>query len=278
VRPWTHRQERKCFWQDSGSAIEWLARGTTILPRNPSDSGDRKLDLPRATSFLQYDYFDFLTRPELRPHDPTGEKVFLESLEKNRADLSKLSVLEGLDPSRQLELAALVLDCTADTEMYQSFEKAISAVRELSKLLGPRKLAKIKEAAALLRPFATTIPEHHQYAPGVSLTALVSSLDQFLHQLPWTTKRGVAEYIRWAKQKNPQTSDPTNEVTRRLFEFFVSRCRLPRNEAEVRVAKIGKARLGWQVQFRESYGGAEDWKGSPAIRRRIARLGCSKQP
>lgn len=241
------------------------------MPRNPSRGNRSSPVLPRAISFLQYDYYDFLTNPELRPHDPTGEATFLRTIERTRSELSALSVMERLDRSLELELAALVLDCIADQEMSESFRKAMAAFRELSSLLGPRNLAKIKKAAALLQPLATTVPQHHQYAPGVSLRELVSSLDQFLQQLPWKTKRNVTDYLKWAKQKYPQTSDITNELTRRLFEFFVLRCGLPRNEAEVRVAKIGNARLGWKVRFRQSYEGADDWKGSPAIRQRVAR-------
>lgn len=246
------------------------------MPRNLSKGNRSNPVLPRATSFLQHDYFDFLTKPELRPHDPTGEAAFFHTIERTRSEISALSIMEGLDRSLELELAALVLDCITCQEMYESFRKAMAAFRELSSLLGPRNLAKIQKAAALLQPLATAVPEHHQYAPGVSLKDLVSSLDQFLQQLPWKTSRDVTDYLKWAKQNYPQTSDPTNELTRQLFVFFVSRCGLPRNEAEVRVAKIGNARLGWGVEFRQSYQGADNWKGSPTIRQRVARFRSKK--
>lgn len=253
-----------------------LAEGASFLPRRVSKAGQGKRDFPRATSWLQYDYYDFLTKPELRPADPTGEKAFWETLERMRSRLLSLSVLGRLSDSYQLELAALVCDFMAAHEMYESFRKAMVAFRQLSSLLGRRNIAKIKKAAGLLRPLAATIPGHHPHTPGVSLKNLVSALDEFVRQLPWRTKRAAAAYVDWAKQNYPQTSDPNSEATWQLFSFFISKCRLPRNEAEVRVAKIGNACLNWDVLYTEAYQGADSWKGCPAVRQRISRYHTKK--
>jgi hypothetical protein len=231
----------------------------------------RTFELPRATSWLQYDYHIFFTRPDLRPPDPTGEKAFWATIERTRLLLESLSVLGGLDQSRQLELAAMVADYTASHEMHESYRKAIIGIRELSSLLGPRNIAKIKQAASLLRPLAMTLPEHHANAPGVSLKGLVVALDEFLRQLPWRTKSDAAKYRKWTERNHPRTSDPAIEATCSIFWFFVSKCRLPKNEAEVRVAKIGNACLNWDVQYREVYQDPDGWKGCPTVRRRIDR-------
>jgi hypothetical protein len=126
----------------------------------------RTPELQRATSWLQYDYHIFFTRPDLRPSDPTGERAFWATIERTRLLLAPLSVLEGLDQLRQVELAAIVADYTAARQMYESFRRAIIGIRDLSSLLGPRNIAKIKQAASLLRPLAMSLPEHHAYAPG----------------------------------------------------------------------------------------------------------------
>jgi hypothetical protein len=228
-------------------------------------------DLPRAINWHQYDYYDFLTCPELRPPDPTGEKAFWETIKATRTRLSKQSVLESLGESRQLELAALVSDSIAKHEMYESFRKAMAALRDLSNVLGPRKLAKLGKAAAILRSVATTVPEHHPNAPGVSLKDPLFALDQFLQQLPWKTKQDVSDYIIWTKKKYPQTSDPAIVTTCNLFWFLASKCGLEKNEAEVRVAKIGNACLSWHLRYTEVYQDPDGWKGCPAVRRRIDR-------
>jgi hypothetical protein len=246
--------------------------GATILPGDSRNAHRRSRHLPQATSWLQYDYYDFLTRPELRPPDPTGRKAFWRTIETTRSRLTPVSVLEGLDETRQLELAALVVDCIADHEMYGSFRKGMEAFRGLSALLGARNIATIERAARLLRPLAATVPEHHPYAPGVDLKELVAALEDFLRQWPWRNRRDAAEYIRWAGKNYPQTNDPTNEITVKLFSFFVSECALAKNEAEVRVAKIGNACLKWNVKYTESYAGDESWKGCPTIRQRVARF------
>jgi hypothetical protein len=228
-------------------------------------------ELPQATSWLQYDYHVFFTRPDLRPPDPTGQKAFWATIERTRSLLAPLSVLEGLDQSRQLELAAIVSDYIAAHQVYESFRKAIIGIRELSSLLGPRNIAKIKQAASLLRPLAKSLPEHHADAPGVSLKGLVVALDEFLRQLPWRTKSDAAKYRRWTEQNHPRTNDPAIEATCSIFWFFVSKCRLPKNEAEVRVAKIGNTCLNWDVRYTEVYRDPVDWKGCPTVRQRIDR-------
>lgn len=243
------------------------------MPKDPL--GPAINNLPRAKSWLQYDYHLLLLRPELRPLDAAGEKAFWKTLKKTRSGLSRLSLLQGLVNSRQFELAALVCDLSAAHEMYESFRKATAAFREISSLLGPRNISKIEKAAKLLRPIADTVPDNNPYSPG-NLKALLSALEGLVRRFSRLTKPGMAEYTKWATQTYPQTTDPGSDAASDLYSFFVSKCGLAANEAQVRVAKICNHYFKWGVTYREKYGGADDWKGSPAVRQRIARFSRKK--
>jgi hypothetical protein len=241
-----------------------------LLIKDPETS-----TLPRASSWLQYDYYDFVTHKRLRPPDPAGEKAFWSTIDKMRSKLFSLGVLGGLTALREGQIAGLTLDCIAINEAHRSFRKAVAAFRELSRVFGPRNITKIKEAAALLRLIAATGIDQNPNQPGVRLGELVTALDELVRQMPHLRRSGILPHAKWLKQIHPQPDDPTNKIVWELFSFLVHQCAVAKNEAEVRVGKIGNSYFGWDYKIREHYAGDERWKGCPAVRRRIDRIRTS---
>jgi hypothetical protein len=220
-----------------------------------------------------YEYFDYLTRRELRPSDPAMEKVMLDTIEKTRADLLELSVLARLDNSQQLQLAALVCDFKAKYEMFQNLQRQVTELRRVPKLLGARTISKIQKAARILRPIADRLPEEHPFAGGKKLKAVVAALEEMPRNWTAPTSRELADLVKSLREQAPQSEDPTSLATWQLYWFFVEECSLRKDEAEVRVAKIGKAFLEWKrVRYRSRSSGPDAPKGCITVRQRIRRF------
>lgn len=226
----------------------------------------------KARGWLQYDAFDFLTRPELRPDGPVVWKAIFQTIEKYRADLARLSVLRDLDDRQQLQLAALVLDYKAKYEDYDSIRKGIAELRKVPGLLGKRTLSRIEKTIELLRPIASRLPEEHPYAAGKRVKAILAALKRLPHQWTVPTRQELNRFIKWVRKTHPQPGDPTLEMTWQIFWFLVSRGGLHKNEAEVRVARIERHYYRRKVRYRKRYGGETRWKGSTTIRQRIRRF------
>ena len=82
----------------------------------------------------------------------------------------------------------------------------------------------------------------------------------------------VPDPVKQQAEEKIWKSDHERYMTSRLVSFFVDICGLAKNEAYLRVAKIGNAILGWNLATQEEYDGVDGWKGSDAIRKRYERL------
>ena len=230
-----------------------------------TDSTSRR----RAANWLYYDYEDFLKFPGLRPNDPAGEKAFLQTIDRACGELQELGVCGDLARKQQQLLGAVVVDLR---DYWERFEAARwdEDLTEPSKLVGKRKLNRLLRLLGQLEREIETLPDLHPYVPALQLKHLLRA---FRHELSgWVAPtRQAQEQLRTQLAEMYPPADPKNYATKRLWEFFAKECGLVRNEAEVRVAKIGNALLGWNVPYRERYAGADDWKGSTVIRQRVAR-------
>jgi hypothetical protein len=195
--------------------------------------------LPCATNWLQYDFYEFVTYERLRPPDCTGEKVFWSRIAKTRSELLYLGVLGQLTDLQANQVAAITVDCIAITENYRSFQKAEAALGELARVFGRRNVAKIKKAVALLRPIAETGIDENPNQPDVRLRDLVTALDSLAAHLSRLRTSGDLPHAKVLRQIHPQPDNPKDKIVWVLFDFLVSQCMMPINEAEVRVAKIG---------------------------------------
>lgn len=242
----------------------------------------------RAANWLQCDYYAFLVHPRLRPHDPVGEQAMFETIERMRLKLQHLAVLDGLTRVRQEELAALVVEFLALREMYENYRRSLRWVG-YRQLLGKREWRKFKKATETLETLAKRLSSgelgRHRRAieeglikpnsdrdpnPWANrLKGIVADLMMIRSELE--TKADVKTYREWMRNHYPSAIDSKVDASKQLYWFLVSKCRLAKNEAQNRVAKIGNGLLGQDVKYREKYEGDELWKGSPAIRQRLGR-------
>lgn len=103
------------------------------MPMDEFDGFRGPAPTKRATSFVQYDYYDFVKTPKLRAEDPVAEQAFLGTVWRFHSQLRQLRVLDGLQEAQQDELAALVADFTAKSEMYSGLKKVAETVAKRSR-------------------------------------------------------------------------------------------------------------------------------------------------
>ena len=212
-----------------------------------------------------------MTRPKLRPEDPSGEQAFLRTIEKSRSQLANICVNTDLPDQREIQLSALVCDFAVLHERYRSHQKTLSLVRESAEFIGKRKLLKVRKLAGELRSLGSSLPLEHPLASGKILSDSLKLLDSVAREWTFPTKAEVKEYEEFCRAHFPQTEDPTPWVTWQLYQFFVLKCHLAKREAEVRVAKIENSFFGGNIRYIERYDSGDLAKGSTTIRRRIDR-------
>ena len=54
----------------------------SLLPTDEFERCRGSAPSERATNYQQYDYYDFLKNPALRPDDPVAEQAFLDTIAK----------------------------------------------------------------------------------------------------------------------------------------------------------------------------------------------------
>ncbi len=265
-----------------------------ILGRDEFDRLRGKPPTERAANWLQCDYYTFLVHTRLRPHDPVAEQAMFETIKWMRSKLQHLAVLDGLTRARQEQLAALVIDFLAFGQNYESYRRGLRWVREDRQLLGKRELAKLRKATEILETVAKRLsdgelkrlkrlvegglvkpsPDHDPHPKASRLKRIAAAVrmltQEFEHKMDFKTYR---EYVQ---DHLPNTTDSKVDASKQLHWFFVSKCRLAKNEAQVRVAKIGEGIFGEEVRYREKYEGEDLWKGSTTIRQRVEQGSQSK--
>jgi len=232
------------------------------------DSLRGNLPKRKAKSWHEYDYFDLLIRPRLRPSDRTGERAFFNSIQTCLDKLRRLGVFKKVTAPHRRQLAALLLDFQAREEMFQSLQRNLREARRAP--LGKRKQNKIAKLSEEVRSLEAGFPDENAYTLSLESEEFANHLEDILARWPLKNKAEVNSYTDWVREHHPEAQDPTPDATCQLYWFLVCKCHLSKKDAEIRVAKIGNRFLGWNISLREKYGGEDSWRGSTAIRQRIA--------
>lgn len=217
-----------------------------------------------------------------------AERDFHAQVARQRAEcfeiLKSLGVLNGLSAEQQRTLVAEVVQYPHYDALYQRDEdrrhwqkrepgqirkllrKLNKARRELEDLFSAARAIAIPDAAGklnrvLLRRLDVDLFPH--------VTDAIRALERATLPDPQAIDREVDE---------AGTADMRVAATNWLMDFFERHCGLPKNDAEVRAAKIGNTLLGWNVAVREQYDGIVGWKGADAIRKRRSRQTAFRRP
>ncbi len=201
--------------------------------------------------------------------------------------LSRLDVSAGLSHQQRRQLSGLVLDLSALYEVWHREKRQVAWGRVLAKR-SPGQVRKLERKIAKVRD---QLDETLEYVRSVGVGSgpdqtgnvyLARILDGISSSSAVPQLRKAQEAIDEIRLPSPEDlqRDPPPAALRRiaqqstevLFDFFVTECGLLKNEAEVRIAKIGAEFWNWQVSYNEEYeGDFENWKGSDAIRKRMKR-------
>ena len=154
-------------------------------------------------------------------------------------------------------------DFTGKYELFRPYYQLLEMLRKLPSLVGKRVMNKLEDAVAIIQSMAQTLPEHHPFIERGELARMLQAAADFRALTPFTTPESVNGFIQSTREHHPQPNDPTMDVTCQLFWYFSNKCELPKNEAEVRTAKIGNQFFGWGVEATEEHDGAQQWKGQP---------------
>ena len=238
-----------------------------------------------------------MTDHEQQIDDPFEDEA-LSELEGYRDRLAPLGVLDGLSPGLQLALADRVWlfdegyrrydgdpeqgDSDRDFIRIQKVyrQKTPTQVRRLNRKLRSASTA-VKALMAEIKTVRESENRYLAYQIDTRPVPVRGGALDFVSQVEQLAQLAHAvDVIKFppedASQAPTSRSLPTSDVLKdqavsALYHLFTNECGLKQNEAEVRVAKIGNAFWGWNLTYREQYGGADDWKGSDAVRKRLAR-------
>ena len=233
-----------------------------------------------------------------QPLDDPLEDEALSELKEYRNRLAPLGVLEGMSPAQQLMLADRVWLFDEGYRRYEGDpehgdgdrdfiriqkvyrQKTPTQVRRLN-----RKLQSASEAVKALmaeikavrasenRYLAYQIDTRRVRVKGEELdfVSQVEQLAQLAHAVD-AIRFPPEDASQAPTSRSLSTSDVLkDQAVRALYHLFTNKCGLKKNEAEVRVAKIGNEFWGWNLDYTDHYDGADGWKGCDAIRKRLAR-------
>jgi hypothetical protein len=198
-----------------------------------------------------------------------------EGPDSSRGSLASLGVLQGLSDARQRRLSALV------TEFYAQGDavKWLAPQRRQRQAWandGPRRLRILKKKMVAAQSAMKAVRDHLKKVGVLAGGRLDGPLSQALAVFDPTSLH-EAEGVVSSLAK----TEPSQGAILALYDFFVSQCGLQKNEAEVRVGKIGNYFWDWNVAVTEHYErhrgpvltsrGAESLKGCDAVHQAIRR-------
>ena len=245
--------------------------------------------------------YPHLQPPASTPAQERQLRTLHRMVESRRSQLNEIGVLPELSDRRAQEFAAVVLEfdakygmwgtttsASARNEAARGKRKPLGKVHALNRESGVRawlkqtkrltkygpgqvrklrrELARIESATNGFLVYANTLNSLLGRAAIVAGEAILAAVNEVT--LP--SEADMARFYKRSVDAQAQSSDPTDEAIERLVGYLVY-CGLDRNEAMVRVAKVGNDRWDWNVKFIEKYDGVEQWKDAPAIRQRLAR-------
>ena len=180
------------------------------------------------------------------------------------SSLRRLGVLHDLSEAQQRTLSALV------TEFYARAD----CIKDMAPMRRNRK-AWAKDGASRIRTLKNKM---------AAARRTIEAVRSHLKRIGVTTGRGVDGALRQALAvlepaslheaaavvSSLETNESSERAAVKLYDFFVE-CGLPKNEAIVRVGKIGNYLWNWDYPVTECYSGGEKWKGCEAVRKIVAR-------
>jgi hypothetical protein len=228
---------------------------------------DRKAKkLPRASGFLESGYpaFWFARYRRLRPLPISGDprsKLECESDYKTFSSLlseweERISshpdgnrVLTDLNARLRQQLAALLLDTITDLENYRSRKKSANRLQKVANEAQRRtrvlvgKVAKIHSALEKLRKYAERIDPLLGREYALTAKSCLKQLTNLrMHDDPSADLRMLNE------TENETPKDPVNFAMVQLYCFFRHGCRVPGDEAEVRVGLLRNS-FWWKYEI-----------------------------
>jgi hypothetical protein len=261
---------------------------------------------PRARSWINYRYFFFTRYPQLQPADTAdrkrqlhlevGRETFQEELEKWEICITKdknaRQVLEGLSNELRAQLAALMIDCTADIGDYicrlpyhKRLRKATLGAARNERML-KRKLTTLHDKlhrllAAQIKPTEIAPNEYIANRRIKACQLALTDLENYLEKLSPLIKpvhlfgKALDEFFSNSLPepgsiKFPDLSgllktpgfhitlkDPVAPCMVKLYWFFRHGCEITGDHSEVRVALLrntfwGKYKIP-PVKYREKF-------------------------
>jgi hypothetical protein len=180
--------------------------------------------------------------------------------------LATLGVAKDLSPAHHLELSALVARFYAEGNCVKWLEPQ-KRERRVWARQGHGRVRKVRKK---MKDAGRAINAVRAYLKQIDI-AVDQTIDKVLDRSVAVLDSSMLE-TAYGVISSLKTTDPHEGTMVALFDFFVNECGLHKNEAEVRVGKIGNYFWEWKVSVIEHYSGrGENWKGCPAVRQAVAR-------
>lgn len=228
---------------------------------------------------IRYPVFDLVRNPSLllggRERDI---QELWHTVERYRAQLEPLGVLQDLSPQLQKELAALVLDLDVRYQAWTN-HRAYNQRLKVRSRRGPghvrklaRKLRQIKAALEAVAGDAHKVDEEFADAVVPHVRAALVNLARVTLVPPGQTVQQftarMSGFYEQSRNQRLQSDVPRALAATQLFEHLHGSGGLPGLDAYVRTAKIGNAFWAWGYPISENDLGVKE---CPAIRMLISR-------
>lgn len=180
--------------------------------------------------------------------------------------LTKIGVLQDLSTTQQRQLSALVTEFSAQGHRVKWLARQQRQRRAWAKE-GPRRLQNLKNKMAKARTAIQAVRNYLENVEVITGSTVNDALDRAVAILDSAALQEAAAVV-----SSLETTEPSEDAILALYDFLASECGLKKNEAQVRVGKIGNSYWDWNVALAERYSGrGESWKGCAAVRKAVAR-------
>jgi hypothetical protein len=182
------------------------------------------------------------------------------------AKLRRIGVNAGLEPGKQADLAALVFDLDSKESPDKALQWLKRERRDWEKN-GTQRIKNLRSSmVAAQKALESLLKELSRFGLLAGTTA-VEKLRATLILLDVGPLRDAEELTKPARSKRP-----SRPVIPALYDFFERDCGLKRDEAEIRVAKIGNRLWDWNYAIVEDVTQRSDTrKGCEAVRLQVRR-------